>query len=105
VRLPARFKTPQADHRVLLEDISASGARIRVQQAHPLVPGTLHWLGKSVCAELVWHRGALAGLTFDVPIEAEWLEETAKLARMAQNDPHGSATGLAAAWAYGPEDW
>ncbi len=103
--LSARFVTPGANTRVQLEDISASGACIRLKQARPLEDGRLCWLNFAMFARVVWKGDIRCGLRFEEPLSAECLAQTIEFGELMTGDAGDRFLRLATAWTHGPGDW
>lgn len=90
VRLPAKLQTRTETSRVILIDLSTTGARI-ASNSLPKV-GTeamLHWDRYEAFGEVVWAEGVQFGLSFDDPISEEDVLATRELddvARLPQDE-------------------
>lgn len=71
---------------VVLQDISASGAKVQLAKAEPLSKGILTWLTYEVYADVVWRDGHWCGLKFDNLISNQCLVETRAAAPGLIND-------------------
>ncbi|HEX4847760.1 MAG TPA: PilZ domain-containing protein [Novosphingobium sp.] len=80
VRLPAKLITLDGDYRVVLCDLSQSGARIG-QPGLPLLQGQaiLLWDKYEAFGRFAWCRAGLAGLAFLDPIPPAWVLATRDL--------------------------
>ncbi len=103
--LSARFVTPGANTRVQLEDISASGACIRLKEPRPLEDGRLCWLNFVAFARMVWKGDARCGLRFEEPLSADCLARTIEFGELMAGDGGDRFLRLASAWTHGPGDW
>ncbi|MDG5748663.1 hypothetical protein P8Q88_10790 [Qipengyuania sp. XHP0207] len=61
---------------VLLQDISATGAKIVVPTRDKLRQGVLCWNGFEAFGDIVWQDKEWCGMKFDQPISEKWLFET-----------------------------
>lgn len=100
--VPAQLQLTHETCKCLLDDISVSGARLRIAQ--PLSPNqtavlTFHEL--KVYALVKWCKGGACGLQFEQPLELEdmqgmlWITENRELYERICNEAH------ALAWAEG----
>ena len=103
--MSARLVAAHENLRVQLEDISASGACIRLMHPRRLSAGRLHWLGLTAFARIVWQNDLRCGLQFDEPLSEECLRQTLEFGEMIVNDPSEKYLRLASAWVHGPGDW
>lgn len=67
------FDGPQ---RVILYDLSETGAKILLQQAWPISKGILAWLDYEAFGDIAWRKGRWCGMRFDKPISEQWLIRT-----------------------------
>ena len=74
--MSARLITLDRTIPVVLENLSAEGARITLPAADDFVVGVLRWIDYHGFAEVVWREDCAVGLQFDQPISAEMLEVT-----------------------------
>ena len=102
---PAQLQLTHETRSCLLDDISSSGARLRIKR--PLAPRqtailTFHEL--KIYATVMWCRGAECGIMFDQPLDLEdmqgmlWITENRVLYDRICNEAH------ALAWAEGTYD-
>lgn len=77
--IDARFVSLEGTQLVVLQDISATGARIEIERS-PSSRGFLQWMGLEVFCEIQWRRGKECGLEFDRPISKECLFATRQAA-------------------------
>lgn len=104
LQLSGRFVTGAENVRVWIEDISETGAAVRLMHAHPIAPGRLSWLGFEQFADIAWQRDARCGLHFAAPLPSEWLTQTLDCGdRIANGDRRMQR--LASAWVHGPGDY
>lgn len=61
---------------VILQDISATGAKVQLARAEPLSKGILSWWNYEVFADVVWRDGYWCGLRFERPISNQCLVAT-----------------------------
>ena len=97
--------TPAVNARAQLEDISATGACLRLKEPQRLGDGRLCWLNFEVYARLVWNDGIRCGLVFDDPLSEECLKQTIEFARLSSKNADDRFLKLASAWVHGPGDW
>jgi hypothetical protein len=102
--IPARFTGAAGSYRVSLEDLSATGARIRLYHACPVQVGPLAWLNFQVFANLVWQANLWCGVSFEFPLRDECLRQTADFAKLVSTQ-RINAIRLASAWVHGPGDY
>jgi hypothetical protein len=103
--ISARMITPAVNVRVQLEDISASGACLRLMHPQRIEDGRLCWLNFDVYARSVWNDGIRCGLVFDELLADECLKQTLDFARSSTRSPDDKFLRLASAWVHGPGDW
>lgn len=103
--LAARIVTREASLRVQLEDISASGASIRLMHPRAFTGGQLRWLEFAAFAQVVWRADLRCGLTFADPLDDEQLRRTREFARLVGSGSADKYGRLASAWVHGPGDW
>jgi hypothetical protein len=100
--VPAQLQLTHETRKCLLDDVSASGARLRIE--HPLAPHqiailTFHEL--KLYATVMWSKGGTCGIKFEQPLELEdmqgmlWITENRELYERICNEAH------ALAWAEG----
>ncbi|WP_268236754.1 PilZ domain-containing protein [Novosphingobium endophyticum] len=80
VRLPVRMETRTETSRVILVDLSTTGARILTE--NPPKVGTeamLHWGRYEAFGEVVWIEGVQCGIAFLDPISPQDVLETREL--------------------------
>lgn len=66
--IAAEFYALEGRHAVILQDLSATGARIELKGDRPSAQGFLRWMGYEVFADIRWRRGKWCGMAFDRPI-------------------------------------
>ena len=100
--VPAQLQLTHQTRKCLLDDISTSGARLRITQpiaAHQTAVLSFHEL--KLYATVMWCNGAECGLKFDQPLDLEdmqgmlWITENRDLYARICNEAH------ALAWAEG----
>ena len=91
--------------RVQMEDISASGACVRLMHPQKLSDGKLCWLSFAVFARVMWNDGIRCGLVFDEPLAEDCLKQTVEFGQRAITDNSDKFLRLASAWVHGPGDW
>lgn len=67
------FDGPQ---KIILYDLSETGAKILLEQAYPISKGILTWLDYESFGDIVWRKGRWCGIHFDTPIDEQWLIRT-----------------------------
>ena len=89
--MPARLITPEGTCPVMLENMSAGGAKIVLPEPVEFVVCVLRWMDRHAFADVVWREGAFVGVKFNEPISVETLEATCRyaenLVRMRQGGP------------------
>jgi hypothetical protein len=103
--IAARFVSHAASVRVHLEDISASGACIRLLDPRPLLSGRLCWLDHEAFAHIVWAVDGRCGLRFEERLVDDCLHATIAFADKARRDSFDGYRRLASAWVFGPGDY
>jgi hypothetical protein len=103
--IAARIVSSSASLRVQLEDISLTGACVRLMVPQKIADGRLSWLNFNCFARVVWNDGLRCGLVFDEEINGEWLKQTVDFGRLANKDKGDRFVKLASAWVHGPGDW
>lgn len=105
VNLAARMVTPQENLRVQLEDISASGASIRLMHPRTFAGGHLRWLDFTAYAQVAWRADLRCGLEFADPLDEAELKRTREFAGLVGASAADKYGRLASAWVHGPGDW
>lgn len=85
VRLPAKLQTRIENARVILVDLSMTGARLVAD--NPPAVGTeamLHWDRYEAFGEVVWAQGVQFGLSFEEPISEQDVLATRELDDVAR---------------------
>ena len=76
-RLPARLVTLDGEYRVILLDLSCTGASVRrdglLFEAGNAI---LQWMGHEAFCIARWNQAGQCGLAFDQPIPLEWVLAT-----------------------------
>lgn len=103
--ISARIICASLNLRVQMEDISASGACVRLMHPQALSDGRLCWLNFAVYARVVWHDGIRCGLAFDEHLTDECLQQTTEFGQLLTADKSDKFLRLASAWVHGPGDW
>ena len=103
--ISARFIGEGDNLRVQMEDISASGACVRLMHPQKLADGRLCWLNFAVYVRVVWNDGIRCGLAFDEPLAEDCLKQTVEFGQLAIKDNSDKFLRLASAWVHGPGDW
>lgn len=105
LNMAARLIAAQENLRVQLEDLSASGACIRLMRPGSLRAGHLSWLNFRAFARVVWRSDLRYGLAFDETLTDECLRRTAEFDNLIGKDTNDKYGRLASAWVHGPGDW
>lgn len=63
--VPARLITLNGVHDALLDDLSLSGAQIRLSDGEQFSIGVLKWLDFDELVDVVWHDGSTCGVKFE----------------------------------------
>jgi hypothetical protein len=105
VGIAARFLAHEVNVRVQLEDISASGACIRLLHPRALAAGRLCWLDFEIFGQVVWQRDERCGLKFDERLTPDCLRRTLEFADRAARDTDDRYRRLASAWVHGLGDY
>lgn len=66
--IEAELMTLDGRKRVMLMDLSQSGARVRLSEPGKLRQAVLYWIGFEAFGVVVWQDGRDIGLEFEVPI-------------------------------------
>jgi hypothetical protein len=76
-RLPARLVTLDGEYRVILLDLSCTGASVRRDGlAFKAGNAILQWMGHEAFCLARWNEAGQCGLEFDKPIPLEWVLAT-----------------------------
>ena len=105
LNMAARLIAAHQNMRVQLEDISASGACIRLMRPGSLHDGHLCWLNFRAFARVVWRSDLRYGLRFDEPLSDDCLRRTAEFDELIGEGAGDKYGRLASAWVHGPGDW
>ncbi len=74
--IEAEFICMNGRQPVVLQDISATGAKMEVTQRPPTARGFLRWMDFEVFGDVKWRGGNQCGIIFDRPISNACLVET-----------------------------
>ena len=66
----------EGQEKVILQDLSETGAKVLRQSKEPLGKGVLQWMHYEIYGEVVWQRGPWVGFQFDRHLEETVLLET-----------------------------
>ncbi|MFA9200596.1 MAG: PilZ domain-containing protein [Cypionkella sp.] len=105
VNLSARITVPDASLRVQLEDISATGAAIRLMHPRAFAGGRLRWLEFSAYCHVAWRNELRCGVVFADPLESDQLRRTLEFNKLIGSSSADKYGRLASAWVHGPGDW
>ncbi len=105
IDLAARFVSAGVNVRVQLEDISATGACIRLMSHRPLGEGRLLWLNYEQFVRPVWQADLQCGLEFDQRLDADRLRRTLEFGEADLDKSVSTMRRLASAWVHGPGDY
>ena len=62
--------------RVILQDLSATGAKVQLQSPKAISKGVLRWLNFEVFGDIAWQQDDWCGLNFDRPLSNGCLFDT-----------------------------
>lgn len=65
---------------VTLQDLSATGAKLQLNQPDVISQGFLRWMSLEAFGDVVWQKEDWCGMAFDRPIDPAWLYETRRAA-------------------------
>ena len=74
--IEAEFIGMDGPEAVMLQDLSATGAKLQFAQPHSHRQGFLRWMRYEVFGDIVWIKGAWCGIQFDRPISQACLLDT-----------------------------
>jgi len=74
--MPARLITPDGTCRVVVENLSAGGAKIVLPEPAEFVVCVLRWMDRHAFGDVVWRDGPFVGVEFSAPLSVETLEAT-----------------------------
>lgn len=74
--IEATFIGFDGNQAVMLQDLSATGAKLLLQRTIPISQGLLRWMEYEVFIEATWRRGFWCGTSFAEPVPEEWLLAT-----------------------------
>lgn len=103
--MSARLITAHDNVRVQLEDVSSTGACIKLMHPRRLVAGRLCWLQFDSYARVVWQSELRCGVEFAEPLSDECLRQTVEFGELMVKDASDKYVRLASAWVHGPGDW
>lgn len=104
LHVPATLTTLDGTHKVLLDDLSQTGAQITCPHQERFSKGVLSWLQFEVFADVAWQDGSSCGLRFDEPIAEQCLLETRRRASEMVDFKKG-LRDIAKKWTEGAPDW
>lgn len=105
IDLAARFIAPDINIRLQFEDVSVSGACMRLMHPRRLTEGRLQWLDYSVFVETIWQAELRCGLRFADPLDDGCLDRTLEFGEASDRGGQDTFRRLASAWVHGPGDW
>ncbi len=105
IDLAARFVSIDVNVRVQLEDVSPSGACIRLISHRALGEGRLLWLDYEQFVRPVWQADLQCGLEFDERLDADRLRRTLEFGEADVDNGVSTMRRLASAWVHGPGDY
>lgn len=105
IDLAARFIAPGINIRLQFEDVSASGACMRLMYPRCLTEGRLQWLDYSCFVEVIWQAELRCGLRFVDPLDVACLRRTLEFGESSHRGGEDTLRRLASAWVHGPGDW
>ena len=74
--IEAKFISLDGPETVILQDLSATGAKIQLARDEPLSKGILVWMDYEVFGDILWRDAFLCGISFDRPISNSCLVAT-----------------------------
>lgn len=96
--VPAQLQLTHETRKCLLDDISKSGARLRItRQLTPHQTAILTFHELKLYATVMWCKGAECGIKFDQPLDLEdmqgmlWITENRELYQRICNEAHALA--------------
>lgn len=105
IDLAGRFVSAALNVRVQLEDISPTGACIRLLTDRTLGDGRLRWLDYEWFVRPVWQADLHCGLVFDERLDAGRLRRTLEFGEPGPERTKAARRRLASAWVHGPGDF
>lgn len=98
--VPARLITLNGVHDALLDDLSLSGAQIRLSDGEQFSIGVLKWLDFDELVDVVWHDRSTCGVKFEKPLPKGCILAT-RDAAPALLDDEARARSVAKRWIEG----
>lgn len=98
--VPARLITLYGVQDVLLDDLSLSGAQIRLSDGEQFSSGVLEWLDFDELVDVVWHDGSTYGVKFEKHLPKGCILAT-RDAAPALLDDEARARSVARQWTEG----
>lgn len=98
--VPARLITLNGVQDVLLDDLSLSGAQIRLSEREQFSTGVLEWLAFEELVDVVWHDGSTCGVKFERRLPKECILATRDAAPLLLDDD-ARARSVAKQWTEG----
>lgn len=105
IDLAARFIAPGINIRLQFEDVSVSGACMRLMHPRRLTEGRVQWLDYSVFVETIWQAELRCGLRFADPLDDGCLDRTLEFGEASDRGGQDTLRRVASAWVHGPGDW
>jgi hypothetical protein len=105
IDLSARIVAHGFSLRVQLEDLSATGACIRLMHPRRITGARLRWLHYEWPCVVVWQSGLRCGLAFEEALAPECLKQTLAFGEQASGITGDRFKRLASAWVFGPGDY
>ena len=89
--MQARLITPDRTFAVVLDDLSARGAKITLPGPHDFVVGGLRWMDFHAFADVRWCQGLSVGLEFATTLDDAVIKQTRRYAPdlVTQLKPNG----------------
>lgn len=89
--IEAEFISMDGRQAVLLQDLSATGAKVQFPSSHSFAQGILSWMRYEVFCDVMWIDGEWSGMQFEKPISRSCLLETRAAApRLVQDAANAS---------------
>lgn len=98
--IPATLVTVHGHKAVTLINLSQTGARVRLASPLPVSGGILKWIDFQVFGSTTWQNGRELGISFEDPIDPDWLVATRALLPLL-GDAKREARRFAQNWASG----
>lgn len=87
--VPARLTTLEGTRDVLLNNLSSSGAQVRLAAGEKFTSGVLEWLQFDALVDLIWQEANTCGVRFDEPLPKRVILATRDAAPGLVDEEHG----------------